>query len=120
MSNNIFGIYCRTACKDSSNIQKQITLLKEYLSNHNLTQVAEFIDNGYSGLDMNRPGLNQLIKAIENKKIDGIIVEDISRLGRDKDQTMDFFNNYCKKHQIRFISVNNDLDIIRNYNFEKA
>lgn len=119
MTNKHFGIYVRTACKEDPNKQQnRIQKLTEYLAKHNLIKMDEFVDDGFSGMDMNRPALNQLLKAIENKEVDGIIVEDLSHLGRDNDKVSDFINAYCKGHQIRFISVNNQMDTAYSLNTE--
>ena len=57
------------------------------LKNHNISVINEYVDNGYSGILDSRPALNKMIVDILRKKIDMVIVKDLSRLTRDKNKT---------------------------------
>ncbi len=114
LTNTRFGIYVRTACREDLSdehncIQNQLTLSTDYLLKHNLIKVNEFIDNGYSGMDMKRPAFSRLLEAIRNKEIDGIIIKDLSCLGRNRHKLSKFFAD-CKENHIRVISIFNQLD----------
>ena len=73
--------------KDESNsISNQRKLIYEYihqdpeLSRH---EAVEFCDDGFSGTNMNRPGMQKLLKEVKAKNIGCILVKDMSRFSRD-------------------------------------
>ena len=72
--------------KDESNsIENQRILLQTYLKAKELPEndIAEYIDDGYSGLNFDRPAFQRMIEDAKQGKIDTILVKDLSRLGRD-------------------------------------
>lgn len=72
--------------KDESNsIENQRILLQTYLKAKEFPEndIAEYIDDGYSGLNFNRPAFQRMIEDAKQGKIDTILVKDLSRLGRD-------------------------------------
>lgn len=130
---------CRTAAyirlsrkegKDSENysesVYNQQKLIKKYLMDHcmkdeytkkNYSERAEdsliyntYIDDGYSGQNFERPGFKRMIYDIENRKINCVIVKDISRIGRDYIEVGRFIRYYLKNRAVRFISVSDNYD----------
>ena len=82
------GIYCRLSKDDelqgeSASISNQREMLTNYCKAQGFTIVDIFQDDGYTGLNMDRPGLKQALKAIEDKKINLLLTKDLSRLGRN-------------------------------------
>ena len=82
------GLYLRLSREDEESGQSMsIKNQQDYLMNYILEQgwnVYEiYIDDGYSGLNFDRPAFKNMIKDIENKKVDLVITKDLSRLGRD-------------------------------------
>ena len=84
-----FAVYLRLSYEDgdkeeSNSITNQKILLKNYLSQLNDVKVYDtYIDDGYTGTDFERPDFKRMIKDIENKHVNGVIIKDLSRLGRD-------------------------------------
>ena len=76
------AIYCRVASKNRIEIKKQKEILKNYCNENNYEIYKIYIDNGYSGLDVNRPNYNKLLNDLKKNMFDTIIVRDMSRLGR--------------------------------------
>ena len=69
---------------ESESIVNQSILIDSYMkSTSDITIVETFKDDGFSGTDFNRPGFQAMLKAIENKEINCIIVKDLSRFGRE-------------------------------------
>ena len=69
---------------ESESIVNQSILIDNYMkSTSDITIVETFKDDGFSGTDFNRPGFQAMLKAIENKEINCIIVKDLSRFGRE-------------------------------------
>lgn len=85
--NNKVGIYTRVSSEtqvlEGHSLQWQEHDLVEYAKSHNLHIVDKYVEKGISGEEIEtRPQLLRLIKDIENKKIDNILVYKIDRLGR--------------------------------------
>ena len=84
------GIYLRLSKEDiqeNNSIEAQRTITTEYAIKHGFNVVAEYEDNGYSGMLDSRPSLDRMIVDIITNKINMVIVKDISRLTRDKNKT---------------------------------
>ena len=81
------GLYIRLSRDDgnveSDSIVSQRSLLKQYVKENNYVVVDEYVDDGFSGTNFDRPAFKRMIKDIELGKINMIITKDMSRLGRD-------------------------------------
>ena len=84
------GIYLRLSSSDgdsieSQSIDNQRLIITNYINSHQeeLYFVQEYIDDGYSGSNFERPAWNRLLKDIKLNIIDTIITKDLSRMGRD-------------------------------------
>lgn len=70
--------------KDSNSITNQKQIINAYIKeNDDLELVDYYIDDGYSGTNFNRPKFKKLLNDIKNKKVNTIIVKDLSRFGRN-------------------------------------
>ncbi len=109
------GLYIRLSREDgddleSESVTNQRCLLMGYLKANGLHVVDEYVDDGYSGGNFNRPEFKRLIKDIEDNRINMILTKDLSRLGRDHIQTGYYVENYFPEKGIRYIAVNDDID----------
>ena len=82
------SLYCRWSRDDelqgeSNSITNQKEILKQYAKENNLNIYDIYVDDGISGTTFDRPDFNRMIKDIESKKVNMVIVKDTSRLGRD-------------------------------------
>ncbi|KXL52494.1 recombinase [Anaerotignum neopropionicum] len=115
------GIYLRLSdedgnLKESNSIQGQRELIFHYIMNHNgLTsyEIVEFCDDGYSGTDFYRPGVQELLKEVKNEKIGCIIVKDFSRFGRNYIEVGNYIEQIFPFLGVQFISVNDNYDSSR-------
>lgn len=73
-------------------------------------EILEFIDNGYSGTNFERPKVQELIEMVRANKIDCIIVKDFSRFGRNSIETGYFIERVFPLFHTRFISINDNFD----------
>lgn len=62
-------------------------MLEHYVKVRGWNIVDVYVDDGYTGLNTNRPSFQRLIKDVEDRKIDIVITKDLSRLGRNYLQT---------------------------------
>lgn len=99
---------------ESDSIANQRELLMDYLSSHPEIQLHEVrTDDGYSGVNYDRPGFIQMMEAVKAGEINCIIVKDFSRLGRNFIETGKYIEKIFPFMGVRFISVNDDYDSAR-------
>ena len=101
--------------KDESNsIEHQRMILRQYIKDNEITGgVEEYIDDGYTGTNFERPGFQKMIEDCQSQKVDTIIVKDISRLGRDYIGVGDYTERIFPMLGIRFIAVTHNYDSAR-------
>lgn len=78
---------------ESSSISNQRRIINEYAKANNITIDEEYTDDGVSGYSMDRPAFNKLKEALNQNKVDTIIVKDLSRLGRHNAKVNLFLEN---------------------------
>ncbi len=99
---------------ESDSIANQRELLMDYLSSHPEIRLHEVrTDDGYSGVNYDRPGFIQMMEAVKAGEINCIIVKDFSRLGRNFIETGKYIEKIFPFMGVRFISVNDDYDSAR-------
>ena len=67
----------------SASILNQIALIEDYARRNNILIHKKYIDEGYSGINFQRPAFEEMLIQIEKNNIDTIITKDFSRLGRE-------------------------------------
>lgn len=116
VGNNSFkvGLYIRLSRDDgnveSDSIVSQRSLLSQYVKENNYKVVDEYVDDGFSGTNFDRPSFKRLMKDIELGKINMIITKDMSRLGRDYIGTGELIEKYFPNNNIRYIAINDGID----------
>ena len=79
--------------KESTSISNQRKIIEQYAKENNIIITKFYIDDGYSGYTMDRPGFNQLKKDLNDNKVNLIIVKDLSRIGRHSPKVQLFLEN---------------------------
>jgi DNA invertase Pin-like site-specific DNA recombinase len=95
---------------DSESVQNQRNMLMSYVKEKGFIFVGEYVDDGYSGTNFERPGFMHMIEDIKNKVINLVIVKDLSRLGRDHIMTGYYVESFFPENGIRFISMQEGYD----------
>lgn len=116
------GIYIRLSQEDkdkkyesdSESVINQKELLRNYAKSNGYNLVKEYVDDGYSGTNFDRPGFQKLLEDIKNKEINCVIVKDLSRLGRDHVMTGYYIETFFPENNIRFISILESFDSFKN------
>lgn len=113
--NPITALYCRLSIEDGSDnesmsISNQKVLLKNYAESHGMSDYEFYVDDGYTGRNFNRPAFQQLIKDIEDKKVNCVITKDLSRLGRNYIEAGSYIEVFFPRHHVRYIAVNDGVD----------
>ena len=75
-----------------------------------MRNIRHFCDDGYSGINFNRPGFAALLEEIEAGRVENLLVKDLSRLGRNYLQVGYYTEILFPKKGVRFIAVNNNVD----------
>ena len=96
--------------KESGSISTQKIFLRNFCKDNKIKIYNDYADDGYSGATFNRPSFNKMIQDIENKKINLVIVKDLSRFGRVSNQISYFLEEFFIEKKVRFIAVNDDID----------
>jgi DNA invertase Pin-like site-specific DNA recombinase len=100
---------------DSLSIPNQQLLLDRHIDSLDYPpdveiEVIDFVDNGYSGVNFERPGVQKLLDLVRESKIDCIIVKDFSRFGRNSIETGYFIEMVFPIFRTRFISISDGFD----------
>ena len=115
------AIYCRLSKDDdldgeSASIANQRDMLESYCEKQGWEVVAVYQDDGYTGLNMERPDLKRMIKAIERRQVNLVITKDLSRLGRNYLQTGYLIEDFFPRNGVRYIAMNDGIDTLRENN----
>ncbi len=116
-TDKITALYCRLSQEDSldgesNSVTNQRRILEAYAREHRFTNLTFFIDDGYSGTDFNRPGIQKLLTEVEADRVSTIIVKDLSRFSRNSAMAGMFINFTFAEHGVRFIAINDNYDTI--------
>ena len=101
------ALYCRLSLDDGSvgesgSIQTQKIILEEYAKIHRFKIYDVYVDDGYSGLNFNRPGFLRMIQDIQGGKINLATTKDLSRLGRNYIQTSYFIEIFFPDNDLSY------------------
>lgn len=111
---NKVGIYMRLSHDDeegeSQSIENQRLILTKYVAEHGGTVIDEYVDDGYSGTNFNRPGFQRLVNDAISGKIDTMVAKDLSRFGRNYAEIGLFVDKYFPSYNLRFIAINDNVD----------
>lgn len=118
------GIYARLSVdlddKKSETIENQILLAREFADKaKDIDVFGCYTDVGKSGADFMRAGFERMMSDVSDKKINCIIVKDLSRLGRNHIETGNYLEKIFPCMGVRFISLNDGLDTAHAYNSGK-
>lgn len=95
---------------ESLSIENQRLILQKYVAEQGWELVDEYIDDGYSGTNFDRPEVQRLLEDAKNGRIDIIIVKDLSRFGRNYIQVGQYVDYIFPLYNIRFIAISDNVD----------
>ncbi len=102
---------------ESNSITGQRMLIKDFVANHKELldyHFVEVVDDGYSGTNFLRPGIQSLLDMAKKKEIQCIVVKDFSRFGRNYLEVGNYLEQIFPFLGIRFFSVNDGFDSFCN------
>lgn len=98
--------------KDSASIDTQRDLLTRYCNDNNIIIYDYYVDDGFTGLNTDRPAFKRMIEDAEAKRINCVITKDQSRLGRNHLESGFYMEVYFPEHGIRYIALDDNVDTI--------
>ena len=116
------GLYLRLSLSDrdlgedgkneSNSIENQRLLLRKYVEEHEelIGDVIEYVDDGYTGMNFNRPAFIKMVEDAKKGKLGMVIVKDLSRLGRDYIGVGDYLEQIFPSLNIRVVAINSRYD----------
>ncbi|MFV0520709.1 MAG: recombinase family protein [Lachnospirales bacterium] len=110
------ALYVRLSVLDGNknnndSIENQEELLKNYIKGKDeFNLFSVYVDNGESGVSFDRPEFDRLITDVKNKKVNCIIVKDLSRFGRNYIETGEYLEKIFPFLKVRFIAVTDNYD----------
>ena len=94
--------------EEGYSIDEQISRLNKYAEAHDWTVVKTYTDAGFSGGNINRPALQEMIKEIKN--IDCVLVYKLDRLSRSQKDTLYLIEDVFAKNNTAFVSMSENFD----------
>lgn len=111
----IAALYLRLSSEDDKRSESMIItmqrkILREYCDKQGITVYDEYVDDGYSGGNFDRPGFKRMCDDIEAGKVNCVITKDLSRLGRNHYMNGYYIYEYFPERNVRYISVSENID----------
>lgn len=117
------AVYLRTSIEDygkahrlldqSLSIVNQRALIRAFLTEHEEfrdMEIVEYIDDGYTGTNTDRPRFQDLLRDVEGGKVAAIVVKDLSRLGRSYLEVGDYLERVFPQAGVRVITITDGYD----------
>ncbi len=95
---------------ESESITNQREIVREYCQRNGIIIVKEFVDDGYSGGNFERPGFQAMLEHLATGKANTVVTKDLSRLGRDMTESSYYAERFFPEHDIRYLAPGNDFD----------
>ena len=113
--NKITALYCRLSQEDelkgdSNSIQNQRGILEKYAKDNGFENTKVFVDDGFSGVNFERPGFQEMLARMENGEIGTLITKDLSRLGRNYIEVGQYTEIIFPRLGVRYIAINDNYD----------
>ena len=114
----IAALYCRLSDDDekdgtSVSIETQEKFLTDFCKTNNITIYDVYIDDGFTGTNFNRPDFNRMMEDVNAKRVNVVIVKDLSRFGRNYLQVGFYISDIFPQMNVRFIAIGDDVDTAR-------
>ena len=94
----------------SASIINQISYIENYAKSIGVVVSKNYIDDGYSGINYERPAFEEMVEDIKKGRIQVVITKDFSRLGREYIETGYYITKFFPENNIRYIAINDSYD----------
>jgi DNA invertase Pin-like site-specific DNA recombinase len=108
--NKKIACYARVSTVDqSTGMESQVRVLKQYCEQNNISDVEFFTDEGVSGTKSSRPALDRMMAAVEQDEISSVVVYSFSRFARSTTHLLNALQIF-KKKGVHFVSLTEKID----------
>ena len=119
------ALYCRLSKDDerqgeSLSIETQKSMLVRFAQENGLLPYELYVDDGYSGLNFQRPDFQRMIDDVAVGKVGVVVVKDLSRFGRDHIVVGQYQEIYFPSKRVRFIALNDGIDTLNSQSTDYA
>ncbi len=97
------------AC-ESGSIKNQRMIISDYCRQNDITLVREFVDDGWSGGNFDRPAFQEMLRQLSDGSANTVITKDLSRLGRDMRESSYYAEQFFPENCIRYIAIADNFD----------
>jgi DNA invertase Pin-like site-specific DNA recombinase len=109
------AIYLRLSKDDgtdaeSNSIGNQRDLLSKYAQEHDFIVYKEYVDDGWSGTNFDRPAFKRMVEDIEAGIVGAVLIKDLSRLGRNNALVAFYTEMFFPDNDVRLIAINDAID----------
>ncbi len=98
---------------ESASITNQRMIVQNYCKQNGITLVREFVDDGYSGGNFNRPAFQEMLGQLRRGEANTVITKDLSRLGRDMREASYYAEQLFPELGIHYIAISDNFDTER-------
>jgi len=114
-----YAAYMRLSREDgdggeSNSITNQRAIIKGFVQSRGVTIEKEYIDDGYTGMNFDRPGFKELLEDIKNNVVNTVVVKDLSRFGRNFTEVGRYLEQLFPVWGVRFIAIHDLHDSAKN------
>lgn len=115
MSAKLAYIYLRLSDEEfkqgeSSSIQNQRLAIHQYCERNQITVIREFVDDGFSGSNFDRPGFTDMLRHLKRREVSLVLTKDLSRLGRDMRESSYYAETFFPENGIHYIAIHDNFD----------
>lgn len=109
------GIYARLSVdsgdRKNESIETQVEIIKAFIAQHDdMVVYGVYTDLGKTGTSFEREGFERMMRDVRARKINCIIVKDLSRFGRNHIETGNYIEKIFPFMGVRFIAVTDNFD----------
>lgn len=110
------GVYLRLSKDDgddieSESITNQRKIINDYIKNNeNMIFYKEYVDDGYTGANFDRPSFKRLLDDIKSRRINMVITKNLARLGRNYIETGYYIEKFFPDNRVRYIAILDNID----------
>ncbi|WOC74119.1 recombinase family protein [Intestinibacillus sp. NTUH-41-i26] len=95
---------------ESSSIANQRQMIRDYCQRQGIALVREFVDDGYSGGNFDRPAFQDMLRQLDASEANMVITKDLSRLGRDMREASYYAEQFFPERGIRYLTIADNFD----------
>ena len=97
--------------EESNSIGSQREMIREFIRNRpDMVITREYVDDGFSGVNFERPGFKQMMEDLQAKRVDCIVCKDLSRFARNYIDSGRYLEKVFPTMGVRFIAINDNYD----------